>query len=168
MTWKSFLLRPRPATHPRTLEKFKRYTESWRAAAAEEPAAGFKIWFTEEGPPSHSLPPHQVAKAAARIGQEAFTSIHDLLLDAYFRRSRDISSEATLRELWQEASLPADSFSDWQDPEILRSIEEEFREALENGAGGAPAVRMDGNYSVVMGAQPTEVYRRWIKRILRK
>ena len=28
----------------------------------------FRVWEGDAGPPSHSIPPHQVAKAAARLG----------------------------------------------------------------------------------------------------
>ena len=65
LRWKSFLLRPQPEPG-RDLEKFRRYTEGWRRAAQEEPAAEFQVWSTDEGPPSHSVPAHLVAKAAAR------------------------------------------------------------------------------------------------------
>ena len=77
--WRSFLLRPQPDPR-RTLEKFKRYTDSWKRPAEEEPSAGFRVWATEEGPPSHSIPPHLVAKAAATLGPEAFENIHERIL----------------------------------------------------------------------------------------
>ncbi len=104
------MLRPRRSDPPRTLEQFRDYTRSWERCAAEEPTAGFRVWATDEGPPSHSVPAHMVAKAAARLGEEAFESIHERLLDAYFRKNRDISDDDTLRVIWTEADLPiADS-----------------------------------------------------------
>ena len=65
------MLRPYPE-EDRDLEKFRRYTESWKRPAADEDSAEFNVWKTDEGPPSHSVPPHRVAKAAAEI-KEIFT-----------------------------------------------------------------------------------------------
>lgn len=164
VTWRSFLLRPRPSPEPRSLDRFRAYTESWRRAQEEEPRAGFRVWASDEGPPSHSVPPHRVAKAAARIDEAAAGTLHDLLLDAYFRRSRDITREEVLRDLWARAGLPPERFDESANPELLAEIEEDFREAFEHGAAGAPAVRLAGSYGVLMGAQPTDVYRRWVLR----
>jgi predicted DsbA family dithiol-disulfide isomerase len=166
ITWKAFLLRPEPPVEPRTMADFRAYTESWRRPDAEEPSAGFHVWSSEEGPPSHSVPPHRAAKAAARIDRAAGERLHELLLDAYFRHSRDITATEVLQSLWQDAGLDPARFVECEAPEILVEIEDDFREALENGAGGAPAVRLAGGYGVLMGAQPIEVYERWIERAL--
>ena len=76
--WRSFLLRPRPDPG-RTAEKFVAYTRSWLRPAAEPDSGTFRVWQGEAGPPSHSLPPHLIAKAAARIDAEAFRLIHERL-----------------------------------------------------------------------------------------
>jgi predicted DsbA family dithiol-disulfide isomerase len=110
------------------------------------------------------VPPHRVAKAAARIDTGAAEALHDGLFDAYFRRSRDITDDAVLRDLWERAGLEPARFAERDDPELLRQIRGEFEEALVHGASGAPAVRMDGAYGVLMGAQPIEIYRRWIEK----
>ena len=122
-------------------------------------------WASDEGPPSWSVPPHRVAKAAARIDAAAGESIHDALFDAYFRKSRDITDDAVLRDLWTRAGLDPARFDERDDPTLLREIAGEFEEALAHGASGAPAVRMDGAWGVLMGAQPIEVYRRWIEKV---
>jgi predicted DsbA family dithiol-disulfide isomerase len=162
--WRSFLLRPEPPRQPRDLAQFRAYTRSWERPQAEEPEAGFVPWASAEGPPSWSIPPQRVAKAAARIHADAAESLHDLLFDAYFRRSRDITDDAVLRDLWGRAGLAAERFGEREDPELDRRIISEFQEALEHGATGAPAVRMEGAYGVLMGAQPIEVYRRWLDK----
>ena len=164
VTWRSFLLRPAPSNPGRTLEDFKRYTRSWRNPQAEEPRAGFREWASDEGPPSHSVPPHRVAKAAERIDADAFEKVHDGLLDAYFRDSRDITSDPVLEDIWLRAALDPERFAERNDPTIAEAIQTEFQEALSNGAAGAPAVRMEGAYGVLMGAQPTDVYRTWLGR----
>ena len=43
---------------------------------------------------------------------------------------------------------------------------EEHNQAVELGVGGVPAVRMEGNDVAISGAQPIEIYRRWIRRAL--
>ena len=166
LEWRSFLLRPQPAEPPRTLEQFRSYTESWRRAADEEPAAGFRVWSTDEGPPSHSVPPHLVAKAAARLGGPAFQAVHRLLLESYFSRNRDITSSSVLREIWSEAGLPCDQIASWQRPDLLEAVIRQHNEAIEHGAGGVPAVRMEGSFGVVTGAQPLEAYRDWVNKAL--
>jgi predicted DsbA family dithiol-disulfide isomerase len=165
LRWRSFLLRPEPEPG-RDLGKFRRYTELWQRAAGEEPAAEFRTWASNEGPPSHSVPAHLVAKAAATLGPEAFQRMHRALLHAYFVESRDISNARTLAALWTEAALPAAELARATDPELLRRVIEEHNEAVELGVGGVPAVRMVGNDVAITGAQPLEVYRRWIRRAL--
>jgi predicted DsbA family dithiol-disulfide isomerase len=165
LRWKSFLLRPRPEPG-RDLEKFRRYTQSWRRAAEEEPAARFQVWASEEGPPTHSVPAHLAAKAAAELGPDAFVRMHAALLRAYFEESRDISREETLAALWSEAGLPEAALARAREPELLRRVLAEHDEALELGVGGVPAVRLAGGDVAITGAQPIESYRRWIRKNL--
>ena len=91
--------------------------------------------------------------------------MHDALFDAYFRRSRDITDDRVLLDLWSGVGLDPARFVERDDPELSRRIGAEFEEALANGANGAPAVRMDGAWGVLMGAQPIEIYRRWIEKV---
>jgi predicted DsbA family dithiol-disulfide isomerase len=173
LEFKSFLLRPRPRREPETeedagqaLEKFRRYTQGWKRMAAEPDAGELRPWQSDEGPPSHSIPAHLVAKAAARLGREPFRKIHDRLLRAYFVESRDISRESVLRALWDELGLDAESFEAHRDPSILEEVLSDHEEAVRFGATGVPAVRLDCNEAVIVGAQPEEMYRRWIERTL--
>ncbi len=165
LRWKSFLLRPAPEPG-RDLAKFRRYTELWQRAADEEPGAEFRAWASDEGPPSHSVPPHLVAKAAATFGPAAFERMHRALLHAYFAESRDISSAGTLAALWRQVELPEPELARAMAPELLERVGAEHNEAVELGVGGVPAVRMLGNDVAISGAQPLEVYRRWVRRAL--
>jgi predicted DsbA family dithiol-disulfide isomerase len=165
LRWRSFLLRPEPEPG-RDLAKFRRYTELWQRAADEEPTAEFRVWASDEGPPSHSVPAHLVAKAAATFGPDAFARMHQSLLTAYFVQSRDISNARTLAALWGEVGMPAEELARAAKPELLRRVSDEHNEAVELGVGGVPAVRMVGNDVAITGAQPLEVYRRWIRRAL--
>jgi predicted DsbA family dithiol-disulfide isomerase len=165
LDWRSFLLRPRPAPD-RDLERFREYTRSWLRPGGEEDGGSFRVWETDEGPPSHSVPPHLVAKAAATLGAEAFERMHERLLHAYFAENRDVTDRETLRTLWKELELPDEAFARADDPEILRRVLEEYNEALECGAGGVPAVRLEDDDVVITGAHPYELYRRWAERAL--
>lgn len=165
LEWRSFLLRPTPSAR-RDLERFRAYTRSWERPAAEPDSGSFRVWQGDQGPPSHSVPAHQVAKAAARHGAEAFRSMHDRLLRAYFSENLDISDGETLRRLWAEVGLDEQGFAEREDPALLERILDEHAEAQEGGATGVPAVRMAGNDAIIVGAQPLELYRRWVSRTL--
>jgi predicted DsbA family dithiol-disulfide isomerase len=163
--WRSFLLRPHPDPQ-RTLEKFRAYTHSWLRPAAEPDGGTFRVWEGDAGPPSHSVPPHLVAKAAATLGEQAFHRMHERLLHAYFAENRDVTDMATLRSLWCEIGLAEQEFRRVADPALLQEAIGQHHEAVEAGVTGVPAVRMEGRDGVVIGAQPLEVYRRWIQRSL--
>lgn len=169
LIWKSYLLRPerrRDADPAAALEKFRDYTRSWLRPAAESDAGEFQVWRSDEGPPSHSVPAHLVAKAAARVSKDAHDRMHDRLMRAYFKENRDISRLELLKELWDELGLPEESFAVANENELLDEVIADHREALEGGATGVPAVRLEGNPAVIVGAQPIELYRRWIERML--
>ena len=164
LEFKSYLLRPRP--EKRELEKFMRYTQSWMRPASEPDAPTFRVWETTESPPSHSVPAHLVAKAARRLGEDAFAEIHERLLRAYFEDNRDISAAATLEAIWHEAGLQPDAFAVAAEPDLVRATAEQHDEALALGITGVPAVRVKGTDAFVTGAQPLETYRRWVVRLL--
>lgn len=161
--WRSYLLRPRPG-RSRDLARFRAYTASWERPAAEPDAGAFRVWASDEGPPSHSVPPHLAAKAAAALGPESFRALHDRLLRAYFHESRDISDDGVLEALWAEVGLPAEAFARREDPALLRRVLAEHDEALACGATGVPSVRLAEGDTVITGALPLETYRRWVER----
>ncbi len=163
LTWRSYLLRPRPGG--RELLDFVRYTQSWMRPAGEPDAPKLRVWESTEGPPSHSVPPHVVAKAAERIDPEAFERLHRGLLRAYFEESRDITAEDNLRGLWADAGLDPGDFEQTRDPARVAETLEDHRAAVERGMTGVPTVAVAGHDGFVMGAQPLESYRRWVERL---
>jgi predicted DsbA family dithiol-disulfide isomerase len=166
LVWQSYLLRPDPRSG-RNLDKFREYTRSWLRPAAEPDAATFQVWASDAGPPSHSIPPHLVAKAAATLGRDAFHRVHDALLHAYFAESRDITDPATLAQIWGDCGLPEGELERARDPVHLETTLAEFSAAQALGVNGVPAARLDGNDAFVLGALPLETYRRWVQRQLR-
>ena len=163
--WRSYLLRPQPH-RGRDLEKFRDYTQSWERAAADEPRAVFRPWQGDAGPPSHSVPAHVAAKAAASLGAAAGRALRERLFPAYFAESRDISDSETLRALWAEAGLAAAEFVRTGDPAFEARVRAEHEEALALEANGVPAVRVGESEFALVGAQPLETYRRWLRRSL--
>lgn len=166
--WRCYLLRPDPRAPNAdglALEKFRRYTKSWRRPAAEIDSGVFGTW-GEATPPSHSVPAQVAANAAKRSGRAPFRRFQRELFAAYFSECRNISSEEVLVECWKGARLSMAEFPQLSDPKIGQSVLEEHREALECGATGVPGVRLRENPAIVVGAQPVEVYRRWIERQL--
>jgi predicted DsbA family dithiol-disulfide isomerase len=163
--WRSYLLRPSPVGR-RDLERFRSYTQSWLRPAAEQDSGVFQPWQTDVGPPTHSVPPHQVAKAAAELGEGAFRRIHERLLRAYFTENQDITDSETLARLWLEVGLPQQEFARREDPALLRRILDEHRKALDGGATGVPAVSVQGNDIIIVGAYPVEFYQRWVNHTL--
>jgi predicted DsbA family dithiol-disulfide isomerase len=167
LTWRSYLLRPHPRERtPEALAKFRAYTQGWRRVAEDEPRAPFQPWRGDAGPPTHSLPPHRLAKAAASLGAEAGSRMRERLFRAYFVESRDISDDATLRALWGDVGLAAGDFAAADDPELTRQILAEHDEAQALGATGVPAVRLADQEFVLVGAQPEAAYLRWFRRAL--
>ena len=165
IAWKSYFLRPEPSKG-RSLEKFRAYTQSWLRPAAETDSGTFRVWDSEAGPPSHSIPPHLVARAAGELGHEAFDAMHERLFRAYFAESRDVTDRETLRALWHECGLPDAAFDRSDAPEIRDAVMADHREALELGVHGVPAVRIEPNPIATVGAHSIDVYRRWfLKRL---
>jgi len=161
--WRSYLLRPRPAEH-RDLERFREYTRSWLRPAAEADSGTFRPWKGNAGPPTWSVPPHRVAKAAGALGEAAFRRVHAGLLRAYFFENRDVTDPDTLRAVWREAELPDAEFARSEDPALVERILDEHNEAISMGVTGVPAVRMADDDVAIVGAHPVSLYRRWIDR----
>ena len=163
--WHTYLLRPEPRGK-RDPERFREYTRGWQRPAAEEDAGSFQTWSGQNPPPSHSIPPHIVAKAAEALAPIAARKLHDGLLAAYFTQSRDISSSDVLRELWSGAGLPDDKFPDLADPAAIEMVRKEHADAVALGLTGVPAARLAQNPAFVTGALPYAMYHRWVERHL--
>jgi predicted DsbA family dithiol-disulfide isomerase len=162
ISWRAFLLRPQP--EPRSLEAFRRYTESWRRPAVQAGGGRFRPWSTDEAPPSHSLPPNVAVKAAAR--QNAFQRYHLALMDAYFWGNRNVTATQTLIDVAAACGLDVDRFTaDFHDAELEREVIRDYQEALARGITAVPTVVVDDEWQLP-GAQDLEFYRRVVERRL--
>jgi predicted DsbA family dithiol-disulfide isomerase len=162
LVWKSYLLRPH--AEPKPLDRFRRYTESWMRPAAQPDAGEFRVWATDESPPSHSIPPAVAVKAAAR--QDAFARYHVALMHAYFARNLDVTSRANILVVARECGLDEAAFErDLDDPSLTRMVLAEHGEAAELGISGVPCV-VTGSGFVMPGSQERAVYKNVLERLL--
>ena len=107
-----------------------------------------------------------MAKAAAQLDETVFESIHEALMGAYFEGNRDISSEKTLKSIWQDVGIELDQFPAGQDPKFLKSVIDEHNEALACGAQGTPSFRTSHHDVAITGLHTVEVLERRINRVL--
>jgi predicted DsbA family dithiol-disulfide isomerase len=162
IVWKSYLLRP--VAEPKSPERFRRYTESWLRPAAQPDAGEFRVWATDEPPPSHSVPPAIATKAAAR--QDAFAKYHHALMHAYFARNLDVTSRSNILLVADDCGLDRERMDrDLDDPGLADLVVAEHNEAVELGISGVPCVVLDGGFQLP-GSQERAVYERVIDRLL--
>jgi len=168
--WKSFLLRTQPKTS--SLEKFTKYTESWKTPAEMEPRAKFTTpWASGATPPSSSFPAQMAWKASAHFGDDAQERYHHALLEAYFVQNRDISSGPVLAEIAAECDIDTAAFVEYfteHHDELRDQVAAEHNEAIGRGVTGAPTVLfLDGAFPIP-GAQDVETYERFVNRIIER
>lgn len=162
LVWKSYLLRPH--VEPKPVDRFRRYTESWLKPAAQPDAGEFRVWATDESPPSHSIPPAVAVKAAAR--QDAFHRYHLALMNAYFARNLDVTSRANILLVARECGLDEAAFErDLDDASLVGMVVADHNEAVELGISGVPCV-VTGTGFMMPGSQERAVYRNVIQRLL--
>jgi predicted DsbA family dithiol-disulfide isomerase len=133
----------------------------------EDDAGTFRVWETEHGPPSHSIPPHLLVKAAARTGGRArAAAMSQRLFEAYFSENLDITDPETMETLWRECGLDPADLAHAGDEDLLQQVLEEHREAVKFGVSGVPAIMLEGTDVAITGAHPRALYRRWIDRTI--
>lgn len=163
VVWKSFLLRPEP--EPRSLEEHREYTESWLRPASQPESGSFSVWSTDNPPPTHSVPAHLAAKAAATFGEEEFHRFHLAVMEAYFRENRTISDPEVLADVAERSGIPAEDFlprlDSWQ-LSFQKEVFSEHNEAVRLGVTGIPSVVVD-DALLIPGAVDTDVYRKVIE-----
>ena len=161
-----YLLRPYPQPG-RDLEKFRAYTRSWLRVAEDEPRAPFQVWASDAGPPSHSVPAHVIAKAAAALGAGRRRAHARSPVPRVLRREpRHQRSRHAAGAVAAKLELPDAAFAEPDDPALTRAVLADHDEAQSLGATGVPAVRLADQDFVLVGAQPEAVYLRWLRRVL--
>lgn len=167
VVWKSFMLRPAP--HPRSLEEHREYTRSWLRPASQPESGRFRVWATEDPPPTHSVPALVAGKAAATFGEEAFHGFHLGVMEAYFNENRTISDLDVLADVAGRTGIPADEFRERLEEDRQAFEDEVFAEhteAISLGVTGIPSVVVD-DALLIPGAVGTDVYRQVIRERLK-
>jgi predicted DsbA family dithiol-disulfide isomerase len=162
--WRSFMLRPE--AEERSLEKFRRYAQSWTRPAAAEPDAEFSLWPGTTAPPSHSLPPLVATKVAGSFGDDAFARYHHALFRAYFLDNRTVSDPSVLRDVAEGIGLDGAEFAtrfERDNAEFAAAVVADHRAALAEGIAAVPSVMVDHKH-VLTGALATDAYRRIVDR----
>lgn len=162
--WRAFLLRPKP--EERTLAQFRSYTEHWSRPASLEPGCTFGQW-TDNPPPSHSVPSALAGKAAASFGADAFDAFKQRALETYFRDCRTISDRDVLVDVAGAAGIDQAEFARRVDDDARAFAEQviaDHNEAVECGITGVPAVVVNREH-LLTGALEVEQYRKVIRHL---
>ncbi len=165
ITWKSFLLRPNVEEKP--MDKFTRYTESWKRVNEAEPELTFNQWSGEHEPPSHSIPSAIAGKAAETFGDELFHKFHWRLLEAYFVENRTVSDPAVLIDVAMNVGIDGEEFRTTMGEraaEFAEAAIADHNEAVNSGISGVPAVVVNDEFPFT-GAQDTDFYRRIVANL---
>ena len=105
-------------------------------------------------------------KYAATLGCGA--AFHDGVMTAYWAEARDISDRAVLAEVAVAAGMTRAAFlAALDDPTYDRMVGTDVETARLYGLNGVPALIFDNKY-LVSGAQPVEVLRQVVARIVRE
>lgn len=104
LSWKSYLIRDEGVT------AFDDYIAShFERANRNEEGIVFSPWMS--GPyPTWGMPALKAGKAAALQGKEKWRSFHLAVMKAFYTDGRDISKDAVLEEIGNEAGLIMDQF----------------------------------------------------------
>jgi predicted DsbA family dithiol-disulfide isomerase len=160
IAWKAYLLRPTPKQ--RSLERFREYTQTWLVPASAPEGGRFRVWTSDEGPPSHSVPAQVACKAAAR--QDGFHRYHLALMDAYFWDNRDVSRADVQADVARACGLDVARFAaDLDDHVLEQEVVRDYRDAVERGITAVPSVVVDDEW-VIPGAQDLLFYRRVVEK----
>jgi predicted DsbA family dithiol-disulfide isomerase len=144
-------------------ERFRRYTETWMRPAGAPEAARFRVWSTDEAPPSHSVPPAAAVVAAER--QSDGRAFHLALMDAYFWENRNVTARETIVDVAAATGLDVERFSrDLDDPAVTAKVWEDYRAAVHYGISSVPTVLVGEDFALP-GAQDSTFYRRLFEKL---
>jgi predicted DsbA family dithiol-disulfide isomerase len=152
--WYRYLLRTE--RKEKSLERFIDYTQSWMRPAAAEGAARFRVWSTQETPPSHSVPANVAVRAAEH--QRRDSRFHLALMDAYFYDNRNVTDVAVIEDVVASCDLDLDRFrNDFADPAVEQEVWADHREAIKRGISSVPTLVVGKDFHLP-GAQSEAFY----------
>ena len=109
-----------------------------------------------------------LTKAGEAHGWKVQTALKLALFSAYFQQGLDVSNEAILLDIAQEAGLDRNEAQSWLSDDILAgAVRGEQAYWRDENISGVPAIIFDGAF-MVPGAQSAETFARVIEKILAK
>lgn len=126
----------------------------------------FRMWSREDFPTT-SLPAQEAAKAAARLGEDAFETAHLALLRAFFEEGVNIGNREEIVEVIRRAGLPLTRFlAEYEAPGLREAVLAEYFDAVHtHGISAIPTVII-GPEAPIVGAVPLGEYERVVGKHL--
>ncbi len=124
------------------------------------------MWSREDFPTT-SLPAQQAAKAAARLGPDAFEAAHLALFRAFFEEGVNIGNREEVVEVIRQAGLPIERFlAEFEAPGLREAVLAEYFDAVHTlGVSAIPTVVI-GSEAPIVGAVPLAEYERLLTKHL--
>ena len=164
-THRSFVL----VAEDRIDRTFRDYHRAHRQAAArqDEDSPRFQIPGAGHPYPRCSLPALEAGLWVRDTFPDRFTAFDLAVFEAFFSRTEDISDLDVLRRLADRCGVDGTALADViREARCRERVLAEYREALDMGIRGVPAVAMPGRLPIV-GAVPYPELRRAIEAVLR-
>ena len=153
--------------------KYGRSAEQGKAVRSQirDTAASLGFEFGEGGARRivNTFAAHKLlTKAGEAHGWKVQTALKLALFSAYFQQGLDVSNEAILLDIAQEAGLDRNEAQSWLSDDILAgAVRGEQAYWRDENISGVPAIIFDGAF-MVPGAQSAETFARVIEKILAK
>jgi len=124
------------------------------------------MWSREDFPTT-SLPAQEAARAAARLGADAFETVHLALFRAFFEEGVNIGIREEVVEVMRRAGLSLEAFlAAYQAPGLRESVLAEYFETVHtHGVSAIPTVVI-GPEAPIVGAVPLAEYERLLAKHL--
>jgi len=124
------------------------------------------MW-SREDLPTTSLPAQEAAKAAARLGPDAFEAAHLALFRAFFEEGVNIGNREEVVEVIRRAGLPVERFlAEYEAPGLREAVLAEYFDAVHShGVSAIPTVLI-GAEAPIVGAVPLAEYERLLAKHL--
>ncbi|MBI2080279.1 MAG: DsbA family protein [candidate division NC10 bacterium] len=164
LTRRAFCLRPQPDPTVRFKGTYREAAWQRASTSAADVGITFRMW-TREDFPTTSLPAQQAAKAAERLGPDAFETAHLALFRAFFEEEVNIGSREEVIEVIRRAGLPLEGFlAEYEAPGLREAVLAEYFDAVHtHGISAIPTVVI-GSEAPIVGAVPLAEYERLLAK----
>jgi len=160
--WRSFELRPKGS--PPIPAQYRARIEAGRPLLQKRAREEYGLELNA-GPTGIDSRPALIAEKYAEA-QGKGDVFHKAVMHAYWQEARSIDGPSVLKEIAEQVGLSTENFDNvLTDPAFDAEVSADVELAHEYGLSGVPALNFAERY-LVMGAQPYEVLRRVVEKIL--